>query len=165
MEIISERPKDATSIRRLTDAAFKGVAHSDGTEARIVDALRAAGALTISLVAIDVDEIVGHAAFSPVSINGASCHWYGLGPVSVTPDRQRCGIGQALIRDGLHRLRLTSAAGCVVLGAPAYYGRFGFESDPELYYGDVPQGYFQRLVFTGASPKGEVRYHAGFDAG
>lgn len=155
---------DATAIRRLTEAAFKGVPYSDETEAQIVDALRAASALTISLVAIEAGDIVGHAAFSPVSINGAAGDWYGLAPVSVTPEQQRRGIGQALIRDGLHRLKSMKAAGCVVLGDPGYYGRFGFESDPELYYGEVPPGYFQRLIFTGPSPKGDVHYHPGFDA-
>lgn len=162
MQIQLERPTDAAAIRRLTEIAFTGIPYSDGTEARIVDALRAAGALTISLVAIEAGEIIGHAAFSPVTINGVAGEWYGLAPVSVLPDRQRQGIGQALIRDGLARLQSMKAAGCVVLGDPGYYGRFGFRSDPELVYADVPPGYFQRLVFHGAAPKGEVRYHPGF---
>ncbi len=54
--------------------------------------------------------------------------------------------------------------GCVVLGDPAYYGRFGFMSDADLRYFDVPPEYFQRLAFTEAKPKGEVSYHAGFNA-
>ena len=164
MQIRQERPEDAATIRALTDAAFKGMPYSDQTEAKIIDALRAAGALTISLVAIKDGEIVGHVAFSPVRINGAAGDWYGLGPVSVRPDHQQSGIGQALIRDGLYRLQFMSAAGCVLLGDPAYYGRFGFESDPDLYYGDVPPRYFQRLVFNGSPPpKGEVSFHPGFD--
>jgi putative acetyltransferase len=104
-------------------------------------------------------------AFSPVTINGEAVRWFGLGPVSVEPAMQRRGIGRALIRDGLERLRSAGAEGCVLLGDPAYYRRFGFVSDPKLRYGDVPPEYFQRLSFNGAEPEGEVAYHAGFDAG
>jgi len=164
MQIRPERPEDAAAIGILTDAAFKGVLYSDQTEAKIVEALRTAQALTLSLVAIQDGEIVGHVAFSPVRTNGAANDWYGLGPVSVRPDQQRTGIGHALIRDGLHRLESIGAAGCVVLGDPAYYGRFGFEHDPELCYGDAPSGYFRRLTFSGSPPKGEVAYHPAFEA-
>ncbi len=163
MEIRPEQAGDVETIRTLTESAFRDAPHSAQTEARIVDALRAGGALTVSLVATDDAEILGHVAFSPVTILGAEGDWYGLGPVSVWPARQRKGIGQALIRDGLRRLDATGAAGCVVLGDPGYYGRFGFESDPALFYAEVPPGYFQRRVLRGPAPKGEVRYHPGFD--
>ncbi|KUL95817.1 GCN5 family acetyltransferase [Bosea sp. WAO] len=164
MQIRLECPEDTDTIRSLTAAAFKDMLHSSQTEAAIVEALRKAGALTVSLVAIMDGEIVGHVAFSPVKVNGTAKGWYGLGPVSIWPNQQRKGIGQALIRDGLDRLRRLNAQGCVVLGDPAYYSRFGFMSDPELRYGDVPPEYFQRLVFTAIAPKGEVAFHAGFDA-
>lgn len=160
----SERPEDADAIRSLTTAAFKHMPFSSQTEAAIVDALRKAGALTVSLVAIKDGAIVGHAAFSPVTINGETNGWYGLGPVSVSPDQQRKGIGRALIREGLCRLAELSARGCVVLGDPGYYGRFGFVSDRELRYGEVPPEYFQRLCFTDVVPTGEVVFHPGFDA-
>ncbi len=163
MHIRLERPEDAKAIGLLTDTAFDGAAHSAGTEARIVEALRAAGALTLSLVADEGGEIIGHAAFSPVEINGTPGDWYGLGPVSVLPARQGEGIGQAVIREGLQRLAALGAAGCVVLGDPAYYERFGYAYDPDLAYGDVPAGYFRRLVLKGPAPKGEVSYHPGFD--
>jgi putative acetyltransferase len=164
MQIISERPTDASAIRAVTVAAFKDAPYSTQTEAGIVDALRSAGALTLSLVALQDDEIVGHVAFSPVTIGMADGDWYGLGPVSVRPDRQRQGIGQAMIRDGLNRLMAMASSGCVVFGDPAYYRRFGFESDPALFYRGEPPGYFQRRVFTGPAPSGEVRYHSGFEA-
>ena len=164
MQIIQERPGDATVIGALTDAAFKDMPFSDQTEARIVEALRAAGALTLSIIAMEDGEIIGHVAFSPVRINGQPGGWYGLGPVSVWPDRQRGGIGSAIIRDGLDRLRAMGAQGCVLLGDPAYYRRFGFVSDPGLRYADVPAGYFQGLAFTGELPRGEVTYHVGFNA-
>ena len=163
MHIEPEQPEDAPAIHTLTLDAFEGVAHSQQTEARIVDALRAAGALTISLVAKIEGRIVGHAAFSQVTIDGVADGWCGLGPVSVSPALQRQGIGQALIGEGLRRLKAMNAAGCVVLGDPGYYRRFGFESDPELYYGEAPAHYFLRLIFDGSAPKGEVAYHPSFD--
>jgi putative acetyltransferase len=163
MIIRPEIAEDAPAIRAVTAAAFKGAPYSSGTEAAIVDALRDAGALTLSLVAEEQGRIVGHVAFSPVTINGKAGGWFGLGPVSVEPAEQRRGIGQALIRDGLERLKSAGAEGCVLLGDPAYYGRFGFISDLRLRYGDVPPEYFQRLSFTGIEPEGEVAYHVGFN--
>jgi putative acetyltransferase len=163
-DIRAERPEDIAAIGAVTRAAFQGTPHSSGTEAAIVDALRAADALTVSLVAVQNDEVVGHVAFSPVTIDSKSAGWFGLGPVSVWPDRQRMGIGQALIRRGLDLLEEMGADGCVVLGDPEYYGRFGFKSDPELRYGDVLAEYFQRILLKGPMPKGEVVYHPGFDA-
>jgi putative acetyltransferase len=162
VHIRPEQPADADAIRRVTAAAFADIAESDQTEPRIVDALRAAGALTVSLVAIEGGEIVGNVAFSPVAITTGEGDWYGLGPVSVRPDRQRRGIGQALVRAGLGDLRTMHAAGCVVLGDPAYYGRFGFAADPALAYHGAASPYLQRIVFHGPPPQGEVRYHAGF---
>ena len=165
MQIRFEQPDDLAAIRTLTTTAFQNAPHSSHNEAAIIDALRNANALTISLVAVDEEATIGHIAFSPVTINGEPNGWYGLGPISVRPDRQRSGIGQALIRTGLNHLRGINAQGCVVLGEPAYYGRFGFVSDPNLRYGNVPPEYFQRLAFTDAVPKGEVFYHPGFNAG
>jgi putative acetyltransferase len=164
MNIRAEIPEDAAIIRAITSAASEGAPHSSGTEAAIVDALRAAGALTVSLVAVQNGEIVGHVAFSPVTIDCKSTGWFGLGPVSVRPDQQGAGIGQALIRHGLDQLRRMGAEGCVVLGDPRYYRRFGFTNDPELRYGDVPPEYFQQLLLKGVTPKGEVAYHPSFDA-
>ena len=163
MQIRLERPEDATTIHALTETAFKGRPFSDGTEPKVVDALRAAGALTLSLVATQGGEIVGHVAFSPVTINGESGDWYGLGPVSVWPDRQRTGVGQALIRAGLRRLKSSGAGGCVLLGDPAYYGRFGFENDAGLRHAGGPAWAFQCLTLNGARPSGEVAFHPAFD--
>ena len=163
MQIRDEHPEDAAAIGELTAAAFADAPHASGTEARIVAALRQAGALTLSLVATaDDGRIVGHAAFSPVQIDRAAGRWYGLGPVSVTPELQRQGIGGALIRRGLDRLAALGAEGCVALGDPAYYGRFGFVSDPALTYGGEASRYFQRRVLKGDPPQGDVSYHPGF---
>ncbi len=163
MDIRTEQPADSDAIRALTTEAFATAPHSSGTEAAIVDGLRKAGALTLSLVAVEGEEIVGHVAFSPVTIGGAECDWFGLGPVSVHPGRQRGGIGSGLIREGLRRLRENGAAGCVLLGDPAYYGRFGFANDLALVLEGVPPEYFMRLGFGAKLPAGTVRYHAAFD--
>ena len=162
MEIRAETPGDIATIRAVTVAAFANAPFSNQREAAIVDALRRAGALSLSFVATEEAEVVGHVAFSAVLINGRTGDWYGLGPVSVRPDRQRQGVGQRLIARGLGELRSHGAEGCVVFGEPAYYGRFGFVSDLDLSYAGAPPGYFQRLAFKGTSPRGEVRYHAAF---
>jgi predicted N-acetyltransferase YhbS len=159
--IRAEQPADAGAIGRITAAAFAGTSYGHNGEAGIVEALRTDGALTVSLVAVLEGELVGHVAFSPVRISGVE-GWYGLGPVSVEPSHQRQGIGQALIRAGLERLTELDATGCVLLGDPGYYRRFGFESDPELYYADAPAPYFQRLVLKGSAPRGEAVFHPAF---
>lgn len=164
MQIRPERPGDVDAIRALTTAAFAGARYSSGTEAGIVDALRADGMLTVSLVAEQDGEVIGHVAFSPVQIDTADGDWFGLGPVSAAPAQQGQGVGQALIRAGLRRLEATGAAGCVVLGDPGYYARFGFESDPALRYGDAPAAYFQRLILKGPAPSGQVRFQPAFEA-
>ena len=164
IEIRAERAEDAQAIRRVTNAAFKLNSHASGTEAAIVEALREAGALTLSLVATIDNEVAGHIAFSPVTIDGQYLNWFGLGPVSVTPDLHGQGIGSALICEGLARLQQAGAAGCVLLGDPAFYRRFGFENDPALRYEDAPAEYFMRLSFREATPSGKVVYHEGFAA-
>lgn len=160
--IRDERSTDAAAISGITAEAFAGTPHGHNGEAGIVEALRADGALAVSLVAVEGGQIVGHVALSPVRIAGAGDGWYGLGPVSVDPAHQRRGLGRALIRAGLDRLGELNAAGCVVLGDPGYYGRFGFQSDPALYYADAPAPYFQRLVLNGPAPRGEAVYHPAF---
>lgn len=164
LEIRDERPEDAADIRQVTYAAFQAAEQGGQAEADIITALRAAGALSVSLVAVVDGRIVGHVAFSPVTIDGAPRGWYGLGPVSVVPDMQKRGIGGALIRTGLERLRQVSARGCVVLGEPGYYGRFGFGTDPSLVLEGVPAGYFMRLTLEGETPSGVVEYHSAFAA-
>lgn len=163
LTIRPEQPGDEPAIRALTEAAFRNVAHSDGSEADIVDRLRADGDLALSLVTINMDRaIIGHIAFSPVTISDGSDGWYGLGPCSVIPTRQRTGIGSAQVEAGLEELRERSARGVVLLGSPTYYGRFGFVHDPALAYPGPPAEYFQRLVLAGEAPTGVVRYMPAF---
>ena len=153
---------DEEAISSLVTAAFAAAEHSDGTEAAIVGRLRQAGALTISLVADDQGTVVGHVAFSPVTIAGQDCGWFGLGPVAVDPARQGLGIGAKLIRTGLDRLRTSGANGCVVLGEPDYYGRFEFIAERRLVYPGPPSRYFQALSFGVDLPSGVVAYHPAF---
>jgi putative acetyltransferase len=162
MEIREEIMTDAEAVSAVIEAAFATAEHVDGTEAGIVNRLREAGALTISLVAIDHEKIVGHIAFSPVTIDGADRGWFGLGPVAVHPDRQVQGIGGTLVREALDRAKALGARGCVVLGEPDYYGRFGFVADPRLRYAGPPAEYFQALRFGDDRPTGEVAYHPAF---
>jgi putative acetyltransferase len=154
---------EAAAISNLVSEAFASAPHSSGTEAEIVAALRDAGALAVSLVALRDEAIVGHVALSAVTIPGAA-GWFALGPVSVRPACQRQGLGAALVRAALERLRKQGAAGCVVIGNPTYYGRFGFAHRPCLSYRDLPAPYLQALAFAGAVPAGEVAYHPAFDA-
>jgi putative acetyltransferase len=148
-------------IIRLEEA-FAGAEQSSGTEGAIIDGLRAAGTLTLSLVAEDNGEIVGHVAFSPVTVNGRAVGWFGLGPVSVKPGLQRSGTGSRLIREGLARLRSDDAKGCVVLGDPGFYQRFGFISGPALTFEGVPPEYFMALPFIGSPPSGHAMYQPAF---
>lgn len=163
LEIRSERTADAVAISELTTSAFKNTAHGSSTEALIVERLRAARVLTVSLVATEGDEIVGHVACSPVTIVPDHPHWYGLGPVSVRPDRQGLGMGQALVRAALEDLRGRRAAGCVLLGDPGYYRRFGFVSAATLTYRGAASRYFQSLILGGPSARGDVSFHPSFN--
>lgn len=164
MKIRYETQADIEPIEIVTAAAFKDAQHTSHTEQFIVRALRDAGQLSVSLVAEEADRIIGHVAASPVTISDGSTNWYGLGPVSVAPAQQRQGVGSALIQTALAELRALGAAGCVVLGEPGYYHRFGFRAQPTLALPGVPAEYFQALALAGALPAGTVSYHQAFDA-
>lgn len=157
-----ETPNDVTAIHQLTKAAFLNAPHTSHTEQFVVDALREAGALSLSVVALQGNDLVGHIAASPVEISDGSAGWFGLGPLSVLPRFQRQGIGSALVRYALDALRARGAAGCVLLGDPAYYARFGFAVEPKLVLPDVPPEYFQVLRFDSTLPSGTIRYHEAF---
>jgi putative acetyltransferase len=162
--IREETPADVAAIEAVTSCAFLDAPHTSHTEQFIVRALRETGRLEISLVADANGEVVGHVAVSPVAISGGAPGWFGLGPVSVMPEHQGHGIGSRLVRDAVHRLRNRGAAGCVVVGEPAYYERFGFRSAPNLVYPDVPSEHFLALPFGSTVPRGIVSYHDAFSA-
>lgn len=166
--IRAERPGDEAAIHRLTKAAFKDMPFSEGDEQHLIDALRRDEDLALSLVAEDGERpenaIIGHIAFSRVAISDGTRDWYDLGPVSVWPELHNRGIGSALVRRGIAELRARGAAGIVLLGSPAYYGRFGFVHEPQLTYPGPPPEYFQCLVLEGELPEGEVTYAPAFRA-
>ena len=163
-QIRSETSADISAIAEVTVAAFKTLAISKHTEQFIVAALRAAKALTVSLVAEVDGRVVGHIAFSPVTISDGCPNWYGLGPVSVLPECQQRGIGSALIREGISRLKDLGARGCCLVGHPEYYRRFGFRNIPGLVHAGVPEEVFFAMSFDGHIPQGIAEFHVGFTA-
>ena len=162
MIIRKETASDIEAISELTIAAFETLPISNHTEQFIINALRAADALTISLVAEIDGKIVGHIAFSPVKISDGSIDWYGLGPVSVLPDYHKQGIGKSLVNKGLSMLKELDGQGCAVVGDPNYYKRFGFRNIPDLVHEGIPQEVFLVLPFTENVPQGIVVFHEGF---
>ncbi|MFT0519142.1 GNAT family N-acetyltransferase [Pseudomonas faucium] len=166
MLIRHETPADYPAIARLTLQAFDNHPHhapgQAPTEHQIIERLRAAGALTLSLVAEDEGVLVGQVSVSPVKIEGQFMGWYGLGPIAVTPGRQGQGIGAALMREAIGCMRERAAKGIVLLGEPAYYQRFGFRAFSQLYYPGVPAEYFMALPFETDVPTGAVAYDPAF---
>jgi putative acetyltransferase len=162
--IRSEGDTDIDAITSVTVAAFETLEVSNQTEHFIRHALRGAKALTISLVAESDDRVVGHIAFSPVTISDGTRNWHGLGPVSVLPEYQRKGIGKALIQEGLSHLKDPGAQGCCLVGHPEDYKRFGFENVSGLVHEGVPPEVFLALTFDGNTPQGTVAFHQAFKA-
>lgn len=163
MLIRAERPADRDAIHDLTVRAFTGKPYSEGTEAPIIRLLRQSGDLTLSLVAEEDGVVIGHVAFSPLRIGGASRNWFGLGPISVEPARQRSGIGKALIGRGLEILKAQGAAGVALIGDPHVYRGSGFVSDGRLTYKGLEARYVQRVLFCGPEPEGELHFADAFD--
>ncbi|MFT5730694.1 MAG: putative acetyltransferase [Desulforhopalus sp.] len=170
MKIRFEKISDHNKIEALTYQAFENHPHhepeANPTEHMIINKLRNNGTLSLSLVAEVETGIVGHIAFSPVTIGAVLANWYGLGPVSVSPSRQGEGIGSQLIEAGIAELKKQGAGGIVLLGEPGYYGRFGFKANKNLTLPGVPSEYF--LIRSLANKEnilsaGEVAYDTAFD--
>jgi putative acetyltransferase len=124
MLIRTEQVMDISKIRAINRAAF-----NSATEADVVDVLRSGAENVISLVAEEDGEIVGHIMFSPVQLTGAAdVKAMALAPMAVTPERQRAGIGSALVRAGLEECQRLGIDAVFVVGHPTYYPRFGFKS-------------------------------------
>ncbi|TWT32216.1 hypothetical protein KOR34_39780 [Posidoniimonas corsicana] len=159
-----ERPGDPESIHAVHAAAFPTDA-----EARLVDSLRARGELRLSLVATCDDAVVGHIAFSPVTLDGADRGGVGLAPVAVLPEQQSKGLGAALVTAGLGECRAAGAGFAVVLGEPGYYRRFGFRPASDFGLSSVYDAgdAFMAIELRAqalAGVAGLVRYGAAFDA-
>ncbi len=158
-----ESPADVEAIRALHTTSFPTAA-----EAELVDALRSAGRLSISLVAVEGDSVIGHVGFSPVTVDGEPLG-LGLAPVAVRFDCRQRGVAAQLIRAGLELCRQAAAGVVVVLGNPRYYSRFGFESGEHHRLRDEYRGgdAFQAIeLVQGSLPAGGglVRYAAEFAA-
>jgi putative acetyltransferase len=161
-----ERPADAPAVHRVNELAFEQPAEAD-----LVEALHAAGAAAISLVALVNDEIVGHILFSPVTVRSDEQTWpaLALGPMAVLPEHQRQGIGTALVRAGLDACRDLGETVVFVLGHPEYYPRFGFTPAPPrglTCRWPVPDEVFMVAELENgalAGRVGRVEYHPAFD--
>jgi len=162
ISIRSESSDDVNEIENIIIEAFKNHPHSNQTEHEIVTNLRDNNALAVSLVAIINNTIVGHIAFSEVKINNEFVKWYGLAPVSVKPEYQNQGIGSKLVLSGLEAIKALNAKGCVLLGEPEYYNKFGFKAVDSLVFKGVPPEYFQALLLSGEMPLGNIEYHSAF---
>ena len=164
MIIRKEEASDVEAIFDVTAAAFENHPFSQGTEPFIIAALRAAGVLRVSLVAEVDGKVAGHIAFSPVTVSDGSEDWYGVGPISVLPGFQRQGIGTKLLGEGIEALKGLDAHGCVLVGDPAFYERFGFVSPAAdaLKHEGVPQANFMALSFSDSLPTGTVEFHPAF---
>jgi putative acetyltransferase len=147
MFIRPEQQGDERLIHDLTLAAFAPMPFSDGSEAAIIAGLREDGDLTLSLVAVEGSEIVGHIAFSPVTVGPDSDGWF----------------GSALISAGLSIVKSKGAKGCALVGDPDYYRRFGFHSNGSLRYDGLPARYVQALSFENATASGHVRFSPAFE--
>jgi putative acetyltransferase len=159
-----ETPSDEDAIEQVTRRAFLSHPYSHQAEQFIIRALRADHALSVSYVAEDAGHVVGHIALSQVFMVDGVSGWYGLGPISVEPDLQRRGIGRALMEKGLAELRKIGANGCVLVGDPAFYIRFGFANNPALVLEGVPQEFFLSLSLGTSTAHGNVQFHPAFQA-
>ena len=163
VSIRPEAPGDEAAIRGINESAF-----GRPEEARLVDALRARARPFVSLVAEADGAIAGHIVFTPVTLDGFTGLLLGLAPMAVSPDRQRNGVGSALINAGLDACKSLGAAAVVVLGHTAYYPKFGLV--PAARFGlrceyDVPPEAFMALELRPralAGAAGTVRYHPAF---
>ena len=149
LTIRHESPDDREAIARVVREAFTGE-----DEVRLVDALRDAGHLLLSLVAEDDGEIVGHIAYSPMTVDSETDTYTAicLAPVAVAPSRQKQGIGSALINASLDELRATIGGAIFLLGHPTYYPRFGFRPAREfdVHYQDDRDAFMALELAPGA---------------
>jgi len=166
MLLKNEQPEDIKRISQIQYTAFKDhpihVAGSEPVEHLIVERLRNANALTLSLLAEEEGKAVGHIAISPAVVGESSRGWYLLGPVGVCPEYQGKGIGSALIRETLFRMEDMSAEGVVLVGDPAFYKRFGFKNVPGITYEGIPAQFILTLPFTNRNTEGAIKAHKAF---
>lgn len=165
IEIRREHEEDRAAVRRVNEEAFDG-----SEEADLVDRLRAEVPSYLAWVALVGGEVVGHVAFTPVTLDPPrpDLDVRGLAPMAVLPSHQRTGIGSALVRRGLDACRRDGAAAVVVLGHLGYYPRFGFRRADAFglrsEYEAPPEAFMALELVPGslADVRGIVRYHPAF---
>jgi len=162
IEIRHEQKGDESSISKIIAVAFAGKSYSDGTEPGLVDELRKDNALTLSLVAIDGDTVVGQICFSEAGISSGTGSWYTLGPIAVLPTSQGQGIGRKLIESGLKELEEIGAWGCILVGDPGYYSNHGFKCSPENCPAGESKEHFQIRLIKSNDPDGVFSFHPVF---
>ena len=165
IEIRRERSGDEAAIYLVTEAAFQGRPYAGGDEQDLVNRLRKLGQISLSLVAVDCEDLVGQVTFSPVTLSDGSRPWFGLGPISVTPDRQDEGIGGQLIWAGLDEIDCRGALGCVLTGNPIYYQRFGFQPSPRNVPEEESAEFFQIKLMKAVRAEGTFAFHPAFYQG
>jgi putative acetyltransferase len=164
--IRDERPSDHAAIASLHRAAFGG-----HFEAKLVDALRHAGLVLVSLVAVQDEQIVGHVMLSALrlEVEGRDVAAASLAPLAVAAGFRRRGHGSALVKAGIEAVRTGGCEAIIVLGDPDYYGRFSFSADPTRNLIAPFRGpHFMGLELAPgvlAGRKGSVTYPPPFDIG
>lgn len=164
IRIRSEEPIDQRAIYDVTKRAFAPMPFAAGDEQDLIDVLRDAGALSLSRVAVQHGQVVGHIALSPVTHESGQEGWFGLGPICVEPALQRAGIGGALIADAKAWMKARKARGCILVGDTNYYRRHGFVPSPAHTPEKEPPEYFMVLPLDGAIPAGRFSFHPAFHA-
>ncbi|WP_137680666.1 GNAT family N-acetyltransferase [Aurantiacibacter suaedae] len=157
-----ERAGDEAAIAALTQRAFAGHPHSDGSEAEMIARLRRDEDLLLSLVAEDGGEIIGQVTYSRAHLSTGDDGWMLLGPISVAPTRQKEGIGRALTEAGEAAIRKMGAKGITVLGDPQLYSRFGFAQHTPLRLKGELADYLQVKSFGAAVPEATVSFAPAF---
>lgn len=158
--IRTARPADRSSIRSLVTEAFGGDA-----EAALVERLVADGDAVLELVAEQGGAIVGHVLFSRLEVEEErqSFAAVALAPLAVAARSRRGGIGAALVEDAHRRLAEGGEALSIVLGDPAYYGRFGYRREPaEDFTSDYQCEALQALTWREAPTRGRLTYAPAF---
>lgn len=153
---------DAAAITAVLQAAFAQHPHSQNQEYRLVEALRVQGGLSVALCAWQGEQLCGLVCASPVQLPMSAEGWYCIAPLAVLPALQGQGIGQQLMLAVLHKLQAIGAAGCVLVGEPDYYQRFGFSADPALTSAGIPPEYVLSRAFGSQQAQGEIIYHPAF---
>lgn len=159
IHIRSERPEDYQAIHDVTQRAFAPMPHADGDEHQIIGRLRDAGVLAVSLVAEQAARVIGQVTLTPAAPVDGAPGWYALGPIAVEPDFKHQGIGSALISSAIDWMKEQDAAGCILVGNPAYYRRFGFRPFPQFAPAGQPAQFFQVLPLRAAEPSCTISFH------